>query len=542
MLNYTKKDIFILITLAVLYYLTGELSFWLLLKKTIVSVGVFIPEGIALAFALYFGVKVVPGIFIGQFILAFINMDSIALGLEIGAVNSLEALLAIFFFSKFKLDTKLNSFKDILGLLALSLLILEPFSAILGNMALFFHGVVTTDTLLSSISSWWIGNFMGQFLYTPFLLILFTNFKNLDINKYILYGVVYGAIVFALVILIDIKNPLLIMSVTLPILILAMSQEGIVYGSMMSVVLSLVAALSYWYNFGAFYLNSSFDNTINYNFFVLAHVLTTLTTGVLFEYKKHHEKNLQKAISEEVHKNEEQRLLMLQQSRLAQMGEMISMIAHQWRQPLNNLSLLNQLLITKYNKDKLDKKSMEYFKENSKKQIDLMSTTIDDFRNFFKNEKNKTDFCINDVLTNILDMTKPIYTNNSITIEYYIENAYKVHGYPNSLAQAILNIINNAKDAFLDKEMEHKIIQLKVFKKDTDIFIEIKDNAGGIDEDIIEKIFDPYFSTKQEKNGTGLGLYMSKMVIEEQLDANIYVANEDNGAKFTIRLQGDLCE
>jgi len=541
-ITYTKRDIFFTVLLAILYFLAGELSFWFFSDKFIITFGTFIPEGIALAFVLYFGAKVIPGIFFGQFLLAYLSMNSYIAAVDISIVNSLEAFLALYLFERFNLDIRLQSFKDLFGLYALIFFVLQPFSAILSNLALYLHGFVEFSTIFQDIFSWWMGNLMGQFLYTPFLLLLLTNYKEIDFKKYFTYALLYGMLVFFLIIVLNILNPFLIISITMPILIYVVSKDGIVYGSMMSVVVSLVSALSFWYGIGAFQGHSNLDNTINYNFFSLSHMLISLTVGLLFYQRQKYEKILKESIAIEVQKNEEQRLLMLQQSRLAQMGEMISMIAHQWRQPLNNLSLLNQLLVTKYTKHKLDDDAMEYFKKNSKKQIDLMSTTIDDFRNFFKTEKEKKMFCIDDVLENILDMTKPIYTSSSITIDYYMDDKYQMFGYPNALAQAILNIINNAKDAFVERGIESRKIDIRVREEDDNILIEIVDNAGGINHKIIDKIFDPYFSTKSEKNGTGLGLYMSKMLIEEQLEAKMYVDNEKDGAKFTICFKGGLCE
>jgi signal transduction histidine kinase len=219
------------------------------------------------------------------------------------------------------------------------------------------------------------------------------------------------------------------------------------------------------------------------------------------------------------------------------MGEMISMIAHQWRQPLNNLALVNQLLITKYQRGKLDEEMIEHFKVTSKRQIDQMSVTIDDFRNFFRQEKTKIDFCINDVIDNVLEMTKSIYANNNIGMNFEANQRYISNGYPNELGQAIINIINNAKDALVEKAIENKFINIELKTKEEYVIISIEDSAGGIPEDIIDNIFDPYFTTKSEKNGTGLGLYMTKMIIQEQLEGTIVVRNSSNGARFDIQLK-----
>ncbi len=247
--------------------------------------------------------------------------------------------------------------------------------------------------------------------------------------------------------------------------------------------------------------------------------------------------SLKDKVKDEIQKNKEKETMMLHQSRLAQMGEMISMIAHQWRQPLNNLSILNQTIILKYKTNKLNSDVMEYFKLNSSKQINNMSDTIDDFRNFFKPEKEKIEFYINNVIVDTISIIKPILKQNKITlVNHCTENKYKILGYPNELGQGIINILNNAKDALIDNQIETKEIIISTNQIENNIILKIQDNAGGISENIIEKIFDPYFSTKDDKNGTGLGLYMTKIIIENHMSGEIKVSNIDNGAMFEITL------
>jgi len=236
----------------------------------------------------------------------------------------------------------------------------------------------------------------------------------------------------------------------------------------------------------------------------------------------------------QVEANKQQQLMMIHQNRLAQMGEMISMIAHQWRQPLNTLAILTQTIVLKYKRGKLNDTIVDSFKENSKKQIHQMSNTIDDFRDFFKPEKVKTDFCINRVVFHVIDILKPAFEINNIDIKFEEEAEFNIVGYPNELGQAILNIISNAKDALLDNKVEGGKINIILEQVDNSIVLSIGDNAGGISDEIIAKIFDPYFSTKLEKNGTGLGLYMTKMIIEEHIGGVLSVKNDDNGAIFKI--------
>jgi len=247
-------------------------------------------------------------------------------------------------------------------------------------------------------------------------------------------------------------------------------------------------------------------------------------------------KNLEIKIESELEKNKQQQLLMFQQSRLAQMGEMINMIAHQWRQPLNSLAILNQTVAFKYQRGKLDTNAVDYFSKNSGKQIQQMSKTIDEFRDFFKPEKEKTDYCINDIITHSIDMLNPVFSKYDLIVEYENKDKLYSNGFPNELGQALINIINNAKDALLENNIVDKVIVVDLEQKEDGAIIRIKDNAGGIPEDIIDKIFDPYFSTKLEKNGIGLGLYMTKLIIEEHLGGEISVKNRDAGAEFSIFL------
>ena len=228
---------------------------------------------------------------------------------------------------------------------------------------------------------------------------------------------------------------------------------------------------------------------------------------------------------------------LLQQAKLAQMGEMVSMIAHQWRQPLNLLSLINQTVIYKYEAKKLDDTVIKNFKEKSSSVIQQMSSTIDDFRNFFKPEKEKILFCINDVIDHVHDITAPIYAQKNIIIKHEIEKVYSTFGYPNELGQCILNIVNNAQDALVDCDKEEKKIIITLQKEKSDILLSIIDNAGGIPLDIMHKVFDPYFSTKLDKNGTGLGLYISKIIIDEHMQGKLSVSNTKDGACFQIQLK-----
>jgi signal transduction histidine kinase len=221
------------------------------------------------------------------------------------------------------------------------------------------------------------------------------------------------------------------------------------------------------------------------------------------------------------------------QTKLAAMGEMVGNIAHQWRQPLNTLGLNTQFLDEDFEDNLIDKKYIKEFSDENMKLINFMSKTIDDFRNFFRTEKTKNDFSIIKSIENSISILKPQLDNHSISIKVTGDD-FITNGIENELQQVILNLINNARDAILDNNIENGQITVDIEKNSSTISIE--DNAGGIPEDIIDRIFEPYYTTKEEGKGTGLGLYMSNMIIKETMNGKLSVKNSDNGAKFTISL------
>jgi signal transduction histidine kinase len=530
------KNILLIFVIAFLYYATGDLSLNLLSGHNIVNLGVFAPEGLALAFALYFGRPALFGIFLGQFMLAYFNGINIYSTFAISLINATEAIIGIALFEKFKLNKQLETFRDIIGFVLIVVFVLQVFSSVLANLSLLLYGQIESSGFFYSTFSWWFGNVMGQLLFTPFLLLLLLHYKTLNIKEYLLYGISFTILLYFLEIVLAISNPFLLLSLTIPVLVLAVAYRGKLYGSFLSVIAAMVSSYSVYLGTGAFYFADKTDNIINYNLFVLAHIATVFITGVLFDERKRYEKKLHSMIEKELVKNKKQQLLMLHQNRLAQMGEMINMIAHQWRQPLNHLSLINQTIYYQYKNNKLDEQKVENFKRKSDITINQMSSTIDDFRNFFSSEKIKKVFLVNDVINHVLDIISPMLKDKNIEVSFKSSGKYYSYGFPNELGQSVLNIVYNAKDALNEKEIKSKFIQINLLEKSEKIIISIEDNAGGISEDIINNIFDPYFSTKTSKNGTGLGLYIAKIIVEEHMGGELLVSNKNEGAYFEIYL------
>jgi PAS domain S-box-containing protein len=254
--------------------------------------------------------------------------------------------------------------------------------------------------------------------------------------------------------------------------------------------------------------------------------------------------NLENLVKEKVNEIREKEQLLIQQSKLATMGEMIGNIAHQWRQPLNIISIKKDLIVEEYFDKRLDDKVVEEFEEDMNNIVQYMSKTIDDFRNFFIPSKDKIVFNIVQTLESITNIVDAQLQNHNIDliINNHHENSINLKGYPNEFKQVLINLISNAKDAILKRQMKNEIetgkivIDLYKNKNSNQVKVIVTDNGGGIPKDILPKIFEPYFTTKFQSQGTGLGLYMSKTIIEINMQGTLRVENIEDGARFTVSL------
>lgn len=241
---------------------------------------------------------------------------------------------------------------------------------------------------------------------------------------------------------------------------------------------------------------------------------------------------LYQKVEEEVEKNREKDKVMFQQARLASMGEMIGNIAHQWRQPLFELNISAYSMKKAFLND--DKEEFESQYLHSKEVIQNMSNTIEDFRNYFNPKKQKEHFSIKEAIKETLSIIKGTISKEGIEIKLSGHD-HEGYGYKNEFSQAILIILNNAKDALKDKK-NNKIVTIKIKKENDSISIKITDNAGGVKEEYIDKIFEPYFTTKHASTGTGLGLYMAKTIVGNSLNGELLFKNVSNGACFEIKI------
>ena len=238
----------------------------------------------------------------------------------------------------------------------------------------------------------------------------------------------------------------------------------------------------------------------------------------------------------EVEKNRQIDEQLFQQSRLAQMGEMLSMIAHQWRQPLTAISATSSWIELRARFNQLENDTVQKKAKDISNYAQHLSETIDDFRNFFKQNKEQKETSYDEIVQSILSIIEASIINQNIELHQELNCHNSFTTFPNELRQVVLNLIKNAEDVLLEKKVKNPFIKIETYQKGEKYILEISDNGGGISEDIIEHIFDPYFSTKNEKNGTGLGLYMSKTIIEEHCAGKLSVENRENGALFRIIL------
>ena len=228
--------------------------------------------------------------------------------------------------------------------------------------------------------------------------------------------------------------------------------------------------------------------------------------------------------------------ILLLEYRQAVLGQLINNIAHQWRQPLNRLGLVIQQAPLYHQSGEF---SMEFLKENTAKGMKLiqdMSRTIDEFMNFFRTDEKAVAFSVNQVIARTLSLVEETFKNNAIDITLHPEGDPLANGYPNEYSQALLNILMNARDALVERKITDPRISLRIFTEEDKAVVTITDNAGGIADEILGRLFDPYFTTKGPDKGMGIGLFMSRTIIEKNMKGSLKVSNTGGGAEFRIEV------
>ena len=244
------------------------------------------------------------------------------------------------------------------------------------------------------------------------------------------------------------------------------------------------------------------------------------------------EERINRAVADLRHKDQ----ALIQQSRLAAMGEMINNIAHQWRQPLNNVGLIIQNLQFSYDAGNIAHDELEQEIGKAMDVIMHMSRTIDDFRNFFREDKQKCGFLVSKAIHHALEFVSASLANHDIQVELEDDEHVTAIGYQNEYAQVLLNILSNAREACIERSVAAPIIHIRATSENGHSVVYIRDNCGGITDAIMPKIFDPYFTTRAPDKGTGIGLYMSKVIIEQNMNGHLTASNTENGVEFRIEV------
>jgi len=241
--------------------------------------------------------------------------------------------------------------------------------------------------------------------------------------------------------------------------------------------------------------------------------------------------NLQNEVKKKTQEGIAKDQLLQEQLKLVAMGEMVGAIAHQWRQPLNSLNIHIENLDDDFDEGLIDKMFIENFIAQQSKTIEFMSKTIDDFRNFFRVDKVKKSFWIKEAIKHTVSLQQAQLDEYGIALSIEGDD-FQITTIESEFQQTLLNIISNAKDAIVAQEKREGKIHIQLSPKQ----IEVSDNGGGIPQEILSRIFEPYYTTKEQGKGTGIGLYMSKMIVEKNLKGKLSVQNIEDGAKFSIDL------
>ena len=229
-------------------------------------------------------------------------------------------------------------------------------------------------------------------------------------------------------------------------------------------------------------------------------------------------------------------MMLRQQSKMAAMGEMMDAVAHQWKQPLNSLSMMNDMLLDDFKNGIVDEAYITEVTEMTHMQIAHMINTLNEFRTFFRPSKDAEDFSVMECLESVQVLMKDELLKNTITVNVAMQEDIILHGQINEFKHLFLNLISNTIDAFNEKSIQNRSITIRTYKQDNHGIIEFEDNAGGIPTAVIDSIFKPNVTTKSDGKGTGIGLYMSSQIVQKH-SGTICVKNVNDGAMFTISLK-----
>lgn len=563
-----------------IFFLLGSIGHLMAIPPGIATL-VWPASGFALAMVFIFGREAWVGIFLGAFFVTIepvVNTDLtsfslpvLLLGISVGMGCLLQSIFGAWLIQRILGKNILKSANTFM-LFSLSIPFVCFLSSSIGTVSLYTTGFITVESFLRTWTVWWLGDTIGILLITPFLLLLIAGKTGIKVTVphialylFLIFSTLFSFGFFFPEILAD----HVIIFLSWPVLLIFALKYEPIHTTFAMLIVSVIAITLTYHRMGLFHADDLNNSLFLLQIYLIVTAVTSMTIATLSTQQRRSESKLMtenqerveternlvklresleakvqertQELQEELVRSQEKDNRLLHQSHLAQMGEMISMIAHQWRQPLSSISAIAGTLSIDVMMDEYKK---EFFQERLDSIAELsqhLSITIDDFRNFFKTDKEIEEGTLMEVVESSLQIIEPTLTSKSITVKLEVESTpIKVHTYINEVKQVVLNILKNSEDIMQEQENQDGKIWIKCYTGEGCVFLSIEDNAGGVPEGIIEKIFDPYFSTKTKKDGTGLGLYMSKVIIEEHCKGMLSITNTQHGAKFTIELPIEL--
>ncbi|QDF30417.1 sensor histidine kinase [Halarcobacter anaerophilus] len=279
-----------------------------------------------------------------------------------------------------------------------------------------------------------------------------------------------------------------------------------------------------------------FESILQNQHFVFIFLLIALSLLFFVISKSSYNKKLEKEVNKQLNELRQKDKLLIAQSKLAAVGETLAHIAHQWKQPLSQINSVVANIEADFEDKKLNSKRLEEHLNEIEKLTFYMSDTIESFNNYLQPNDEKEVFSIKEAFDNAFALVYKLFESKQIECKFEIKEDSQVLGVKKEFVQAILVILNNAKDVLVDNKIEKPKINIYIGREENRVCLEISDNGGGIPQEYFEKIFDPYFTTKPHSQGTGHGLCMAKMIVEKSMHGKLKVKNELFGAKFSIEL------
>ncbi|WP_320035563.1 HAMP domain-containing sensor histidine kinase [Halarcobacter sp.] len=279
-----------------------------------------------------------------------------------------------------------------------------------------------------------------------------------------------------------------------------------------------------------------FDIAIQNQHYVFIFIIFALALVFFIISKISYNKKLEKEVNKQLNELRDKDKLLIAQSKLAAVGETLAHIAHQWKQPLSQINSVVANIEADFEDKKLDSEKLEEHLNEIEKLTFYMSDTIESFNNYLQPNDEKEVFFIKEAFDIAFGLVYKLFESKQIECKFEIQEDSKIVGIKKEFIQAILVILNNAKDVLVDNKIENPKIKIFIGTVDNKAYLEISDNGGGIPKEFFEKIFDPYFTTKPHSQGTGHGLCMAKMIVEKSMHGELKVENENLGAKFSIIL------